>query len=151
MGSVAGTMTEEGRKGGRVRLGKGALRIWAWISSAVAFALPFGCIFDFAYSFRLVRHFELEHRQRLYEQVRKVLRPGGFFVFDAVNAVAAPQNDTKSSQISAYAIPQLQDQAVTAQSSKIDGVSGASYTSYSYVQSLQSAIDAAKVASGVAG
>ena len=44
MGSVAGTMTEEGRKGGRVRLGKGALRIWAWISSAVAFALPFGAL-----------------------------------------------------------------------------------------------------------
>ena len=64
----------------------------------------------------------------------------------AVNAVAAPQNDPKSSQISAYAIPQLQDQAVTAQSAKIDGVSGASYTSAGFAQSLQSALTQAGLA-----
>ncbi len=50
-----------------------------------AFELPFGAEFDLAYSFRFVRHFLLEDRRRLYGQVRRVLRPGGEFVFDAVN------------------------------------------------------------------
>lgn len=63
-----------------------------------------------------------------------------------VTAVAVPQNDGKSAQISAYAIPELQQQAVTAQSASIDGISGASYTSAGFAQSLQSALAQAGLA-----
>lgn len=63
----------------------------------------------------------------------------------AVTAVTAPNGDPRSSQISAYAIPQLEQQAVTAQSAKIDGVSGASYTSAGFAQSLQSALTQAGI------
>jgi hypothetical protein len=36
-----------------------------------------------------VRHFHREDRDRLYAQVRKVLKPGGWLVLDAVNAVVS--------------------------------------------------------------
>jgi uncharacterized protein with FMN-binding domain len=49
----------------------------------------------------------------------------------------------QSSQIDAMAIPQLTSEALTAQSASIDAVSGASYTSAGYKQSLQSALDKA--------
>jgi uncharacterized protein with FMN-binding domain len=58
-----------------------------------------------------------------------------------VTALQLPQSDPKSSQISQYAAPQLQSEVLAAQSAKIDGVSGASYTSQSYDTSLQSALD----------
>ena len=48
-----------------------------------------------------------------------------------------------SSQIDQRAIPQLDQEALTAQSASIDAVSGASYTSAGYIQSLQSALDKA--------
>ena len=46
----------------------------------------------------------------------------------------------RSSQISQSAIPLLVQQTLTAQSSNIDGVSGASYTSQSFYDSLASAL-----------
>jgi uncharacterized protein with FMN-binding domain len=49
----------------------------------------------------------------------------------------------QSSQIDAMALPQLTSEALSAQSAKIDAVSGASYTSAGYKQSLQSALDKA--------
>ena len=58
-----------------------------------------------------------------------------------VSAVQLPQQDQKSVEISNYAGPQLASEALSAQSAQIDGVSGASYTSASYEQSLQSALD----------
>jgi uncharacterized protein with FMN-binding domain len=58
-----------------------------------------------------------------------------------VSAMQLPNGDGRSQQISSYAGPQLAQQAVSAQSAKIDGVSGATYTSDSYRTSLQSAID----------
>jgi uncharacterized protein with FMN-binding domain len=58
-----------------------------------------------------------------------------------VTAIQLPQSDPKSAQISQYAAPQLQSEVLAAQSAKIDGVSGASYTSQSYDTSLQSALD----------
>jgi uncharacterized protein with FMN-binding domain len=58
-----------------------------------------------------------------------------------VTALQLPQSDAKSAQISQYAAPQLQSEALAAQSAQIDGVSGASYTSQSYATSLQSALD----------
>lgn len=58
-----------------------------------------------------------------------------------VSAVALPGNDPKSQEISAYAGPQLAQEALAAQNGRIDGVSGASYTSEGYKASLQSALD----------
>ena len=56
-----------------------------------AFDLPFEDSFDFVYTIRFIRHFHLEDRDRLYEQIRRVLRGGGIFIFDAVNeTVSAP-------------------------------------------------------------
>ena len=52
--------------------------------------------------------------------------------------------DPRSQQIDAYVLPILRTQALTAQSAKLDGVSGASYTSAAYEQSLQSALDKLK-------
>ena len=49
----------------------------------------------------------------------------------------------RSGQISQYSAPILHDEAVQAQSAKIDLVSGATYTSDAYAQSLQAAIDQA--------
>ncbi len=63
-----------------------------------------------------------------------------------VTAIASPNGDHESAQISAYAIPQLQQQAVAAQSASISGVSGASYTSQGFEQSLQSALAQAGLA-----
>ncbi len=57
-----------------------------WIQGN-AFELPFdaGDEFDLVYTFRFIRHFKLDDRKRLYEQVQRVLRPGGCVIFDAVN------------------------------------------------------------------
>lgn len=49
----------------------------------------------------------------------------------------------RSGMISAYAGPILNGEALSAQSAQIDGVSGATYTSYGYAQSLQAALDQA--------
>jgi uncharacterized protein with FMN-binding domain len=57
-----------------------------------------------------------------------------------VSAVALPNGDSRSAQISSYAEPQLRQQALAAQSAGISGVAGASYTSQGYEQSLQSAL-----------
>ena len=48
-----------------------------------------------------------------------------------------------SNQIDARAIPQLDQETLAAQSAGIHAVSGASYTSAGYIQSLQSALDKA--------
>jgi uncharacterized protein with FMN-binding domain len=49
--------------------------------------------------------------------------------------------DARSAEINSQAVPMLQDQTMQAQSANIDGVSGATFTSYAYAQSLQSALD----------
>ena len=48
--------------------------------------------------------------------------------------------DSRSQSIDEYAIPLLESQALSAQSANIQGVSGASYTSAGFEQSLQSAL-----------
>ena len=58
-----------------------------------------------------------------------------------ISRVQDEATDPRSAEINAQAIPMLHDQAVQAQSANIDGVSGATYTSEAYVQSLQSALD----------
>jgi uncharacterized protein with FMN-binding domain len=54
------------------------------------------------------------------------------------------QVDSKSNQISAQATPMLKTKVLAAQSAKVSGVGGATYTSQSYLQSLQNALDQAK-------
>jgi SAM-dependent methyltransferase len=49
--------------------------------------------YDFAYTFRFIRHFQKPERQRFYEQVHQRLRPGGLFLFDVVNARIRRQLD----------------------------------------------------------
>ena len=61
-----------------------------------------------------------------------------------VSVVREDITDPHSQQIDQYALPQLRTEALQAQSASIDGVSGASYTSAAYEQSLQSAIDRLK-------
>jgi ubiquinone/menaquinone biosynthesis C-methylase UbiE len=47
--------------------------------------------FDLVYSLRFIRRFDRERRNRLYSEIRRVLRPGGAFIMDAQNrAVALP-------------------------------------------------------------
>jgi uncharacterized protein with FMN-binding domain len=58
-------------------------------------------------------------------------------------AVDHPQGGGQTDAINSFAIPVLDKEAVAAQSSKIDTVSGATFTSGGYRQSLQSALDAA--------
>jgi uncharacterized protein with FMN-binding domain len=51
----------------------------------------------------------------------------------------------ESTQINAYAIPILRQEALAAQTASINMVSGATWTSQSYISSLQSAIDTAGI------
>jgi len=50
-----------------------------------------------------------------------------------------------SQQICEQAIPLLRTEVLTAQSARIDGVSGATYTSEAYAASLQAALDALRM------
>jgi uncharacterized protein with FMN-binding domain len=61
-----------------------------------------------------------------------------------VTAVTYPQDSPRDQEINSYAVPQLNREALAAQSANIDAVSGATYTSQGYQQSLQSALDSAK-------
>ena len=62
-----------------------------------------------------------------------------------VVALQLPDGDRHSAQISSRVQDMLASQALQAQSASIDGVSGATYTSEAYAQSLQAALDAAGI------
>lgn len=59
----------------------------------------------------------------------------------SINELQAPNDRDQSIQINDYAAPILMQEVLNSQSSKIDTVSGATYTSEGYAQSVQSAID----------
>ena len=61
----------------------------------------------------------------------------------SADAVVYPNGDPRDQQINSYAIPQLNAEATSASSARIDMVSGATFTSEGYLASLQSAIDQA--------
>jgi uncharacterized protein with FMN-binding domain len=63
----------------------------------------------------------------------------------AAQAVQYPQGSARDQEINSYAIPVLNQEAVSASSAHIDAVSGATYTSGGYLTSLQSALDKAGV------
>lgn len=68
----------------RQRLNGSASR-W-WFLRTDAFGLPFrAAAFDAVYTLRFLRHFQLPDRERLYTEIRRVLRPGGVLMIDALN------------------------------------------------------------------
>jgi uncharacterized protein with FMN-binding domain len=60
-----------------------------------------------------------------------------------VRILQYPNGNSRDVQIAQYALPVLVQETRQAQSAHIDMVSGATYTSTGYIQSLQSAIDQA--------
>ena len=60
-----------------------------------------------------------------------------------VNVLQHTDSGAMSDQIDSFAIPKLTAETLAAQSARIDAVSGATYTSSGYIQSLQSALDKA--------
>jgi uncharacterized protein with FMN-binding domain len=60
-----------------------------------------------------------------------------------VTALQLPNDRQRDLEIDNFAIPQLTQETLSAQSARIDAVSGATYTSEGYIQSLQSALDKA--------
>jgi uncharacterized protein with FMN-binding domain len=59
----------------------------------------------------------------------------------AVDTVQYPSESGRDVEINSQALPILQQETLSKQSAQIDTVSGATYTSEGYIQSLQSAID----------
>lgn len=80
---------------GMIDVGKAACGERARWVQGNAFALPFDDgSFELVYSFRFIRHFRHEDRGRLYGEIRRVLRPSGLLVMDAVNQrVSGPLRD----------------------------------------------------------
>jgi uncharacterized protein with FMN-binding domain len=60
-----------------------------------------------------------------------------------VQTLQLPDSQFRSQQISQYAAPQLRSEVLAAQSAQVNTISGATYTSMGYLQSLQSALDQA--------
>ena len=58
-----------------------------------------------------------------------------------IQALQLPKDRSRSRSISNYAGPELRQEVLQAQSANIDLVSGASYTSEGYAQSLQAVLD----------
>ncbi|WP_323186630.1 FMN-binding protein [Streptomyces sp. NBC_00878] len=73
-------------------------------------------------------------------QVRLTLADGRI---TGASAVQVPDETARSRDISSDAVPKLNQETLAAQSADIDSVSGATYTSAGYEQSLQSALDRA--------
>jgi uncharacterized protein with FMN-binding domain len=63
-----------------------------------------------------------------------------------ITALSLPQNDRRSADISRQAFPMLVSQALAAQNANIAGISGASYTSYGFTESLKAALVSAGLA-----
>jgi uncharacterized protein with FMN-binding domain len=59
----------------------------------------------------------------------------------AIQGLVLTGNDPRSAEISSFAEPTLKQEALSRQSADIDAVSGATFTSAGYAQSLQSALD----------
>jgi len=77
-----------------------------------------------------------------YGPVQVRITMSGGRITDA-QVLQVPQESSRDVRINSAAVPVLVQETLQAQSSQIDTVSGATYTSEGYVESLQSAIDAA--------
>ena len=80
--------------------------------------------------------------QTRYGPVQVEVAVSGSTITD-VAVLQYPDRDGRSVQINQYALPQLINETLDAQGSGISMVSGATYTSQGYLQSLQSALDKA--------
>ncbi len=60
-----------------------------------------------------------------------------------MNVLQVPDNGNYEDQIVSIALPELKSEALSAQSGNIDSISGATFTSEGYAQSLQAALDQA--------
>ena len=80
--------------------------------------------------------------QTRYGPVQVQVAVSGSTITD-VAVLQYPDRDGRSVQINQYALPQLINETLDAQGSAISMVSGATYTSQGYLQSLQSALDQA--------
>ena len=69
---------------------------------------------------------------QLIKRARKIVK---------VAVLVQPTNTLHDVQIGEFAFPKLISETLAAQNGKIDAVSGATYTSAGYIQSLQSALD----------
>lgn len=70
-------------------------------------------------------------------QVQAVLTNGKL---TDIRVLQIPQETPRDREIADFAAPELRQEALSAQSANIDIVSGATYTSTGYIQSLQSAL-----------
>jgi uncharacterized protein with FMN-binding domain len=73
-------------------------------------------------------------------QLRVTLK-GGHIA--AVKALRLPDGNPRDQQIDDFAVPQLTQEVIAADSASVHAVSGATYTSEGYLTSLQSALDRA--------
>jgi SAM-dependent methyltransferase len=70
------------------RLAERNLRGWKLVRGN-AFDLEFNeAEFDVVFTFKLLRHFDYAHRQKILKEIRRVIVPNGRLLFDAVNAPA---------------------------------------------------------------
>jgi uncharacterized protein with FMN-binding domain len=74
-------------------------------------------------------------------QVRAIIQGGK--IAD-IQFLSYPDNANHSRQVNSYAMPRLKEEAIASQSAQVNVVSGATYTSLAFIQSLGSALDAAK-------
>ena len=74
-----------------------------------------------------------------YGDVQVAVTISGNHITD-VTALTLPTERARSAEISQYAAPILRSEVLAAQSAQIDTVSGATYTSAGYAQSLQAAL-----------
>lgn len=51
---------------------------------------------DFLYTFRFIRHFHEEDRNRIYQSIRTCLKPGGLLMFDVVNRTVREKRDARN-------------------------------------------------------
>ncbi|HYN29925.1 MAG TPA: FMN-binding protein [Dermatophilaceae bacterium] len=75
-------------------------------------------------------------------QVRITVQNGAI---TAADVTQVPWSNEEDQAINSQAVPVLNSEVVQAQSASIDMVSGATFTSQAYLQSLQSAIDKANL------
>ena len=75
-------------------------------------------------------------------QVQAVIQSGRIVT---VNFLQYPSDRRTSQEINAQAMPLLKSEAIQVQSARVSGVSGASYTSAAFIESLGNALAKAKV------
>ncbi|MEP7204583.1 MAG: FMN-binding protein [Candidatus Saccharibacteria bacterium] len=79
-----------------------------------------------------------------YEDIQVAITVSGGKITNVTTPQANTYGSNRSQSIDEYAMPLLRREVINSQTASIDSISGATYTSQTYLQSLQSAIDQAK-------